>query len=346
MSEEKAVEVPLPGEPVTKPEKADPKSEKADPLAAHKAAFEKLLASRKAEPSNQIASLPENSEKKEEPVETKAEEDKPKEEESAKSSKKATADGEKLRAKLLLAGTPKRIIDSLSDEEAGEWWKKQEERERTAAASIQRVAELERKLSETASKQSEPVEVPPDELDLEEATERLTAQFGEDEGKALVDVLQSLIAPIQTENKAIKELIETARKRGLDDISKRNRTRLAKQLPALKDNADAWQSIERTVQDTWQKDPQKYSSAEEVFDDVFQRLYGALIPPEPEPAPSKDLAKEKARIEASAVTAPGSQKRERIHSPMDAHRAAFTHLLKNADDVEGAQRAFTRLLPQ
>jgi hypothetical protein len=340
MSEEKLEGIPLPG--TAEVAETPVPAAKPDPLASHKAAFDKLISERKTEPSKQYATV--DKPKKAEAV--KAAEPEPAEAEGAEETKpepKKPAELTGLRQRLVLAGNPRKAVESLSDTEVDEWWTKQEQRERSAATAIQRTAELEKKLAEN-TKSSEPPEVPTDDLDLEEIASKLSSQFGEDEGKALADVLQSLIAPLQQENKAIKELIETARKRGQEEISDRNRKRLAKLLPAVKENADVWSSIQRRAQEEWQKDPQKFSTAEEAYDDSFQKLYGALLPQEPSPAAVPDNAKEKARIAASAVTAPNSQKRERVYTPIDAHRAAFNALLKNENDVAGAQRAFTKTL--
>jgi hypothetical protein len=255
------------------------------------------------------------------------------------------AEAEKLRSKLLLAGHPKKAIESLSDSEVGEWWTKQEERERAQALSLQRASEAERKLQEATKKEPEPqTGVPTDSLDLDEAGDALMDQFGEDEGKALLKVFSKLVAPLQQENAQIKAILKAARDRGIHDISARNRDRLSEKLPSLKEN-DALECLHEHAVRASEKDPSKYPSAEAAYDDTFQLFYGDVLKPATpeEPAKPDESARDKARIQASAVTQPTAKQRERKFTELDASKAAFRHLFKHPGDVDGAKRSYANM---
>lgn len=337
-------------EPSVPPIPGQPPSSKEDPLVAARAKFQELLEKQKSEVdlSKPIAgkderTTPSGSKPKKPAPEPEEEAEEP---EKAAAPPKRSSESEKLRAKLLLAGNPKKAIESLSDEEVGEWWKKQEERERSAALAIQRASELEKLVPKETAKPAEPqAGVPTDGFDLDEIKAQLSDQFGEEEAGVLTKVLSSVLDPLQKENREIKAILERARQTGIDEIVKRNRARLSEKMPAFKEDGPAWQFFNETVKARLDKDPSKYSSAEEVFDDVFQGLYGAMLAAKTDP-PEDDKAKEKARIAASAHSQPASSKRQRVSTPLDAHRAAFEHLVKNADDTEGARKAYGRFLVQ
>lgn len=309
-----------------------------DRLAESKAKFEELLAKRRE------ADKPKEPEEPEPP---KAEAEEKKEEAAPPKPEQAKAKSpeiEKLRNKLLLAGNPKRAVESLDDDEVGEWWKRQEERERTADLALKRASALEKQLEEFTSKNEEPQAVPTSSLDLEELEASLSDQFGEDESKALISVLRAVVDPIRKENDQIKAVIMEAQKNGRAQLEQRNRDRLAKELPALKESTAAWSAIQREAQERFTREPAKYASPDEAYSEAFKDLYGAVLPAKSSTPDAEAEGKAKARISASAHTPPSSQKSTKRSTPADASRAAFLHLQKNPGDTEGARRAYGSLL--
>ena len=325
-------------------------------LADAKAKFNELLAKQKAEPDlNEVkfegqetpsgkrgkpAKAPQKAAAPPEPEE--AEEATPEEKPAQKAPEKRS-EADKLRAKLLLAGNPKRAIESLSDDEVGEWWKKQEEREQATALALQRASDLEKRLpKETTSQESEPqAGVPTDELDLDELKASLVDQFGEEEAGTLAKVLSAAIEPLRKENSEIRTILENARRQGIEQIEKSNRARLGEKLDMLKESDRAWKILNAAAHEEFKRDSKRFTSPEAVYDEVFDGIYGELLT-EKAPAPSKDEAEEKARIAAASHTPPASTKRQRSLRPEDAHRAAYEHLAKNPDDTEGARRVYGR----
>lgn len=311
-------------------------------LADAKAKFEALLASRRSP-------APEEPKAEEAPTEEAPKAEEPTKEAAppaAEPVKAKSPEVEKLRNKLLLAGNPKRAVESLDDEEVAEWWKRQEERERTAALALQRASDLERQLKEaTDNEPEEPQGVPTsDTSDLNAIAASLSDQFGEDEAKAIVSVLKAVIDPLRKENEAIKAVIQEAQKNGRAQLEQRNRDRLAKELPALKESSAAWNAIQRDAQERFAKEPSKYASPDEAYSEAFQELYGAVLPAKGSATDEPDTGKAKARIAASSHTAPSSQKGAKKITPVDAARAAFVHLTKNPGDTDGARRTYGQLL--
>jgi hypothetical protein len=316
--------------------------EKKDPLAGAKAAFDSLLASQKANETPDVKAA------KAAAQEAKAE----KAQAKAATPEKAPAAArdpeiERLRSKLRLSGAPQEAIEHLPDQKVREWWTLQEQRERDAAEVRERAAALEKRLGEPkATKQPEPTGVPTGDLDLDEFADALAAQFGEDEAGTLKSALQSLVSPLLQRVNQLEGVIQKAQEKGRNDIVAQNRKRLAEQLPQLKENDRAWDIVQGQVFQAFEKDPSKYSSPEEAFDDVAQALYGSFEQQaEKESASaSEDL---KAQIAAATPTPPESKKSTKKITPMDAAYSAFRVLSKDAEDVEGARRAFNRAtLPQ
>lgn len=342
----------VPGAPASSHESAPG----ADSLAAHKAKFSELL--RKQAEGDKlekaVADTARDEKKKEraakKPKQEKvaAEAEKPAEttEDPAEAPQEVARDpeAEKLRAKLLLAGSPKKALESLSDQEVREWWQKQEERERAQSLALERASAAEKKLAaleETTEKSEQGV--PTDGPDLEEIASELADRFGEEESGALLGALKVLVAPMARELEEVKSLINAAREKGVQDISQRNRDRLAQKLPSLKENDAAWQILQAQVLETFQKEPSKFSSAEDAFDHVFNAVYGPVLEAQAETKAEvqQDAAKEKARIAASTPTPPGSTRREKRPTPYDAAFDAWKVLNKNPDDLEGAKRAYS-----
>lgn len=267
--------------------------------------------------------------------------------------KPRSAEVDRLRAKLQLAGAPKSAVESLSDEDVREWWKTQEKREADYSSALARASEVEKKTAETAGKPSEPFKgVPTDEPDLDDIASELADQFGEEESGSILKALHALTAPLQAKVASMEAMIGEARKRGVETISKTNRERLSEKLPFLKESDEAWKVLHGIVERAFQDEPSKFSSAEDGFDHAFNLLYGPLLAekaeksePEPEAA-DDDNADEKAQITASTPTPPASKKRDKKASPMDAAYAAFRHLDRGGDpeDVDGARRAYRNTL--
>jgi len=333
--DDKALET-IPGQDAARAAALDPKK---DPLAEAKAKFEELVAKQKAEPDLSKPVKKAMTSPKEKPkVEVEEEE-----EEEEKPEKPAELTG--TRQRLVLAGIPRKLVESLNDSEVGEVWKKQEEREQTAARALQRASELEKQLQEKTTSKSEPDNgVPTDELDLEEVASDLSDQFGEEESKAIAKTLAKLVQPLREENARISKVIDDARRMGEEQTAKSQRARLADKLPMLKDNDRAWESIVTEVRSLVGKDPKKFASVEAAFDDVFDGRYGEILTATPEPA--QDDSKTKAKVAAGAMTSPTARKTQKTFTSMDAHRAAFKHLQENPDDTDGAKRAYGRYLVQ
>lgn len=332
--------IPIPGQPPKPaPEGARRKAPakevstpKPEGLSEAKAAFEKLLEDQKAKKPK--------AEKKPAQEAVRFSEDAEEEKDEPEKPKELTG----LRQRLALAGLPRKAIEQLDDQEVADAWKKQEERESAKDAAIQRAAELEKQLAPKAtSGKSEPqAGVPTDELDLDDVVSELSAQFGEDESKALAGVLAKMLAPLQQENAQIKAVLQAARDKGIQDISASNRERLSERLPSLKENDKAWKTIHDLAVSASEKSPTKHTSPAGYFDEVFESLYGDVLKALAEkdaPDPSEEVARERAKLKASAVTVPSAQKRERALTPEEQSRRAFRHLYRHEGDVEGARRA-------
>ena len=316
-----------------------------DPKKAEKAARDGLKAkaekpAKKAKAAEKPAEAPQEAkgeEKAEEPAQ------KPKESKPAKS-----GEMDRLRAKLLLSGAPKAAVETLSDDDVREWNRNQEERERDRQAAFERAAAAEKKLAETTSKNPEPTKgVPTEELDLDEIASQLSAQFGEDEAGLFVKALNAVTDPLLKRIGEMENVLNEARKRGVETISKSNRERLSEKLPFLAESDDAWKVLQDLVESDFKSNPSAYKSAEEGFDKRFQQLYGPLIPARIEEVEleqeAEDRADARAQIAAATPTPPNSTKREKKLTPNDAAYAVFKHLDSgDPEDIEGARRIWNR----
>lgn len=335
----------IPGAPPPATEKA---TEGPDAHAQAKAAFQSLLKDQKAGEQPNVKAAKAASEAAGKPEKTKPPQKAA--EEPKEAAPPADPEVEKLRRKLRLAGTPEKAIKSLSDSEVREWWSLEEERESVRADALQRAAAAEKKLSAVskATAEEEPNNgVPTSNTDLDDIAEELAAQFGETESGTILKALERLTAPMTTRLQQLEDVIRAAQEKGREDIASKNRTRLAEQL-TLSDKA--WESLKKEVLQAFQDDPKAYPTPEEAFDDVFQARYGDILAEREstrasEADPQKEL---KAKIKDASPSSPASQKTAKKVEPKDAAFAAWRALLKNgAEDVEGAQRAFSRAgLPQ
>jgi hypothetical protein len=334
-----------------------PEPAKPDPLAKEKAAFKAILkadsegsdeatATREATAAVKATKKPKAEKPK---TETKAAAPAPEPEPTEAPAAPAAPKGEeKLRAKLVLAGAPKGAVENLSDGDVREWWRVQEERERVQAQALERASAAEKKLQAlegTTNKTSEPTKgVPPtEELDLDEIAGELADQFGETESGAIMKALEALTAPLRAEIGELQGVINAARKRGVEDISTRNRARLAEKLPHLKDSDRAWSLLQSQVEAAARENPTQFSSVDGFYDDAFSAIYGEVKPAEAEPT-ELDRSEEIARIEASAPTPPASVKRQKKLTPVEGAFEAFKLLDKDPDDVDGARKLYNRAL--
>jgi hypothetical protein len=332
-----------------------PEPEKPDPLAKEKAAFKAILkadsegsdeatTTRQATAAAKAAKKPKAEKKAETKEAAPAPAEEPKEE--APAAPAAPKAEEKLRAKLLLAGAPKGAVENLSDTDVREWWRVQEERERVQAQALERASAAEKKLQAlegTTSKPAEPQGVPTAELDLDEIAGELADQFGETESGAIMKALEALTAPLRAEIGELQGVINAARKRGVEDISTRNRARLAEKLPHLLNSDRAWSLLQTQVEASARENPTQFSSVDGFYDDAFSAIYGEVQPAEAEPT-EPDRSEEIARIEASAPTPPASVKRMKKLTPVEGAFEAFKLLDKDPDDVDGARKLYNRAL--
>ncbi len=328
--------------------------EELDPKAARAASDEKRK--EKAEKKGfkrdgKSVTLPKAEKPKAEAKPTQEAAEEPGEAAAPEKAKPRSEEVDRLRAKLQLAGAPKAAVESLTDDDVREWWKTQEKREADYSSALARASEVEKKTAETTAKTSEPTNgVPTDSADLDEIASELADQFGEEESGSILKALHALTAPLQAKVASMESMIAEARKRSVESISKTNRERLSEKLPFLKESDDAWGVLHELVEREFKANPTKFSSAEEGFDHVFQRLYGPLVaekaPAAEEETKDDDIADEKAQIAASAPTPPASKKREKKASPIEAAYEAFKHLDRGGDpeDVDGARRAYRRML--
>ena len=327
----------IPGQDNPEPQE---KPKGPDPLAEAKAKFNELLAKQRDD-SNLAKPIRKTGPKDEEEAPV-AEPEKQK-----KPEKPAELTG--LRQRLVLAGIPRKLVEPLSDSEVAEVWKKQEERENAAADAIRRASELEKQLAPKAAAKSEPLAgVPTDEVDLEALTSTLSDQFGEEESQAIANTLKASVEPLLTKIARLESIIEAARKSGEEREVKTNRARLSEKLSMLKENDAAWNGLEAIVRTRIETQSSKYPTVEAVFDEVFGDLYGEIVAERAAaiPAPEDKTREQKARIAASATSAPATSRKAKEYGPVDAHRAAYETLLKNPDDVEGARKNYGRYVVQ
>lgn len=313
-------------------------------LALARAKFDELLAKRKAQEAD------DEPPKKAKPQKAaKAEKAPAKAEESAEPAKKDPK-VEQLRAKLLLAGAPKKALESLPDDEVREWWKNVEEREAAQEQALQRASAAERELKK-ATDNSEPTKgVPTEDSDLEDIARELADQFGEVEGGTLLKALRQLTEPYRTRIESLEGVIRAAQSKGVEDISAKNRERLSQKLPHLKENDRAWEMLHGQVLAAFEKDPTSYSTPEEAYDDIYEALYGGLEVASENGNGAHDshdddeteTAALKARIAASSPTVTERKGKPKPATPLDAARSVFNHLREDPEDSIGASRVWRR----
>lgn len=328
--------------------------EKGDGLKEARAKFDAILAKQKAADADEAPrEKPAKKPKAEKPAKAQAstETEAPKEAEPAK---KPDREVERLRAKLALAGHPKKAIESLADEDVREWWRNVEEREAAQEDALRRAAVLEKKLKSPADAtgDGEPQRgVPTSDPDLDAIERELAAQFGEDEAGVISKAFRQLTEPIRAKVAAMEDLFRAAKERGVEDISAKNRNRLSEKWPHLKENDRAWGLIQKEVLSAFEADPTAYKSPEEAFDDIASGIYGDLEVQATnghevhDSDAEEETATLKARISASGPTTSERKGKPKPATPMDAARAVFNHLREDPEDVVGAQRAWRRSAP-
>lgn len=326
------------------PQAPEPKGGEADKLAAAREAFDKLLKEQQADeaPEPEPEAKPAKKPSKGSQKAAKAPEPEEAPEEAAEPPPKKDPEVERLRRKLLLAGNPKHIIESSSDQEVRDWWEVLEERERSTATALQQASEARKELDRLkATSKQEPQGVPTGDEDLEDIASELADQFGEDEAGAMLKALKSLTEPLRQQVQQFQEMFGEARKRTADQIASGNRQRLAAKLPAIAKNDGAWgilrQNAEQAMRDA---KPGDFGSFDEAYDKVFGDLYGDVL----EAQRQESLEDEKAAISASGVTPPASKPKAKPATPEEAAYAAYKHLINDPEDSDGARRAARRAL--
>jgi hypothetical protein len=149
----------------------------------------------------------------------------------------------KALASLKTSGVPDRILESLTDEEASEWWGRQEKQEKDVKAAFAERAELRRKLEEReATPQTEPQVEPTVSADLSAFQDVLTEQLGSDVAKTFVDQMSPLREKLDRMTNGlplVSELIEELAIRS-------TKAELRDRFPGLD---DSWAEIEPRFRD-------------------------------------------------------------------------------------------------
>jgi hypothetical protein len=267
---------------------------------------------------------------------------------------KGVHDEERLRAKLLLAGHPKKAIESLSGEDLREWWKNVEERESAQAKALERASVAEKKLkalAETAGDEEPQRGVPASDPDLEEIARELADQFGEDEAGVFLKALHKLTEPLHAKVNSMEGIIRAAQTKGIKGISTSNRERLSQEWPHLATNDRAWDTVHKEVLAAFEADPTRYSSPEAAYDDVVSGLYGGIETAatngngqHESSEADEETETLKARISASAPSHSERKGRPKPATPLQAARAAFDHVREEPEDTIGAARAYRRAI--
>lgn len=188
-----------------------------------------------------------------------------------------------------------------------------------------------------------PPEPEPQEDPLDAIRGELAERFGEDEAGALVKALEALHAPAAQRIAQLEKIIQEATTQGRKNVAKSNRARLAADYPHLKESNDAWEMLNSLVVASFEKDPKKYASVEEAYDDVATKLYGSLkaqedVESEEESSEEEDVEEVASRIAASALTPPANAPKRERRSQMDKRREHFAYLQKHPGDKAGAAR--------
>jgi len=206
-------------------------------------------------------------------------------------------------------------------------------------------ASMERELAELKSKVSEKEKAPektekkPDAL--ESVKRYLAEQFGDTEGEALGNALESIVTPLMARTEQLEKILQEATKRGRDTAAKSNRARIGEKFPHILKQDAAWKILKEQAEALATKEPTRFESPEDVYDFVADSLYGHLA--EEDENEDQEDDEEAERVAASAMTPPSRTKAPRKLSQEERSRAVFAHLLKNPDDLAGAKKVARQL---
>jgi len=163
-----------------------------------------------------------------------------------------------------------------------------------------------------------------------QATAHFVEKFGEEEGEALMAVVNPLI----DRQEQIEKALQSALERGMKAQAKSARSSLGEKYERLKESDEAWEMIRAQGDTLIAKDAERFSSPEEAYAHVAESLYGA-----PEESEEEDEDDDHAdEVEVAQVTVPSRVRGEKKLSPQQRGIAGLNHLLKHPDDVIGASR--------
>ena len=195
---------------------------------------------------------------------------------------------------------------------------------------------LRRELAEAKAKAEPPKKEEPKPSDYDTIQAELSEQFGEEEGQILGRTLRALLEPREQRISQLEKLIERAVEQSKIQSAKANRSRISKEYDHLADDDEAWEIVKSQADARYAQG--KHETQDEAYEYVANALYGAV-----KSKAVEDAEEEASRIAASTPTQPSSTSRERKASKEQRARALFNHLLKNPDDVAGAQRVAENL---
>lgn len=197
---------------------------------------------------------------------------------------------------------------------------KKAEPDRTAVLEKQ-IAELSKKLADKEA--PAPKEEKPDFR--KQATAHFKDQFGDEEGDALMAVVNPLLDRLEQMEGAVRSAVE----RGMKQQAKSARKSLGEKFERLKASDDAWEMVRAQGDALIAKDAERFASPEEAYAHVAESLYGA---PEAEEETEEEDDDDHAEEVASAeVTSPTRTRTERKLTPEQRSKAVFMHLFEGGD---------------
>lgn len=200
-----------------------------------------------------------------------------------------------------------------------------------------RLEELSKKLDALVGKDSEPEEEDP----FAGVRGKLIEKFGEEDSAAILEAMEAAAGPQRKRLAQLESILKEATKNGRAALSKTHQKRLSEVYPQL-GNDRAWGMVHDQVVSLFEKEPTRYSSVDEAYDDVVVSLYGEVAEDEEEGG-EKQRELEASRIAASSMTPPSSSAKEKPLTRSQASLEVFKHLFKNPSDKAGAMRLARQL---
>lgn len=201
-----------------------------------------------------------------------------------------------------------------------------------------RLEELSKKLDALVSKDEEPEEDDP----FAGVRGKLIEKFGEEDSAAILEAMEAAAGPQRKRLAQLESILKEATKNGRAALSKVHQKRLAEVYPQL-GNDRAWGMVHDQVVSLFEKDPSRYSSVDEAYDDVVVSLYGEVEEDDAETVSNKERELEASRIAASTMTPPSTSAKEKPLTRSQASLEVFKHLFKNPSDKAGAMRLARQL---